>query len=75
MTQKWIRSHSTVRQSRDQNLTQYYFATGYKTDWKIEKRTDCCKPYVLAKICTDARYGAFDKLKSAKAVAFFHDFG
>ena len=53
-----------------------YRASGdFKTDWMIEKREDTCKPYILKKICSGDRYGAFNRLISAKISAYLFDFG
>jgi hypothetical protein len=74
MKQSWTRwSKPGVDSSED--VVQVYAGNGYKTDWMIEKRTDCDKPYVLSKICTGQRYGTFNRLLSAKTAAFLFDFG
>ena len=53
----------------------YTTRDGFKSDWRIEKREDTVKPYVLMVICTGQRYGVYNKLKSAKMAAYLHDFG
>ena len=59
----------------DINLLIYWLALdGFISDWKIEKRIDTCKPYILAKVCTNQRYGAFNNLSSAKIVAYLLDY-
>jgi hypothetical protein len=52
-----------------------YTCYGLESDWMIEKREDTVKPYILMKICTGDRYGAFDRLGSAKIAAYLFDFG
>ncbi len=71
--QRWFRA---TKMNEDKYLElMHYCRDGYKTDWKIERRVDTLKPYVLGKMCTNQRYGVFDKLSSAKQVAYLLDFG
>lgn len=51
-----------------------YTCSGLKSDWMIEKREDTVKPYIL-RTHSGTRYGAFDRLGSAKIAAYLFDFG
>jgi hypothetical protein len=77
---KWSRGervevHGSYAERWVHKIITYTCYKGFKTDWLIEKREDTVKPYVLTKVCTGTRYGAFNKLKSAKIAAYLHEFG
>ena len=64
------------QKNKDPYLVRTWLAfDGLKTDWRIEKRLNTNKPFVLSKTCTGQRYGAFDRFSSAKLVAYLLDIG
>lgn len=75
----WYRSERTEvigsYAERYEHRIIMYTCYGLESDWMIEKREDTVKPYILMKICTGDRYGAFDRLGSAKIAAYLFDFG
>lgn len=77
----WTRSHivevsGSYAERWEHHITQYT-CSGliFKTDWRIQKREDTVKPYILMTIGSGQRYGAFNKLISAKIAAYLFEFG